>query len=401
MGRSQRTSLGLNPTRGAVLTGNFPNPSLPGCNQRLELDFLSVRVAPACIQLRKGATMPVRNYGVLKGHAIGRVMEFESKSPHYQIHLKADGTDYRIAVNVKSSDPKVTSKAAELLFLVDEHFTHQVTQELPNLPEGFTPLEREPGGLALDYIRSNLFKRQDMQTLPFDLPGEDNDLNEKLDTFIKRALNDSTVDLYAFGSRFGPEKGERDKVFKFDTGNGIHNIHMNQGNPKGNHDGDNGVYQDGALFIHFTQTNRWVAIFLAFQSQAWHTNDKTGHPETGIDLGSANDPNPSEPDHQVRIVAALVNPPGADPGLETVTLLNTTPEALDLNGWMIADRFKHKQSLTGTLKPNSPLVITLSPDVQLGNKGGIITLLNPQGLKVDGVSYTAADARVEGRSVVF
>lgn len=345
--------------------------------------------------------MPVRNYGVLKGHAIGRVMEFESKSPHYQIHLKADGTDYRIAVNVKSSDPKVTNKAAELLFVVDEHFTHQVTQELPNLPEGFTPLEREPGGLALDYIRSNLFKRQDMQTLPFDLPGEDNDLNEKLDTFIKRALNDSTVDLYAFGSRWPTEKGEPDKVFKFDPGNGIHNIHMNQGNPKGNHDRDNGVYQDGALFIHFTQTNRWVAIFLAFQSQAWHTNDKTGHPETGIDLGSANDPHPSEPDHQVRIVAALVNPPGADPGLETVTLLNTTREALDLNGWMIADRFKHKQSLTGTLKPNSPLVITLSPDVQLGNKGGIITLLNPQGLKVDGVSYTAADARVEGRSVVF
>jgi hypothetical protein len=82
-------------------------------------------------------------------------------------------------------------------------------------------------------------------------------------------------------------------------------------------------------------------------------------------------------------------------------LLNTTPEALDLTGWMLADRFKHKQSLTGILKPNSPLVITLSPDVQLGNKGGIITLLNPKGLKVDGVSYTAADARVEGRSVVF
>ena len=28
---------------------------------------------------------------------------------------------------------------------------------------------------------------------------------------------------------------------------GIHDIHMNQGNPKNNHGGDNGVWQDGAL----------------------------------------------------------------------------------------------------------------------------------------------------------
>jgi hypothetical protein len=45
-------------------------------------------------------------------------------------------------------------------------------------------------------------------------------------------------------------------------------------------------------------------------------------------------------------------------------------------------------------------VIPLPPTVLLGNKGGIITLLDNRGLKVDGVSYTAADAR-EGWTVVF
>jgi hypothetical protein len=39
--------------------------------------------------------------------------------------------------------------------------------------------------------------------------------------------------------------------------------------------------------------------------------------------------------------------------------------------------------------------------VQLGNQGGLITLLNPDGLKVDGVAYTQAQAAAEGWSIVF
>jgi hypothetical protein len=36
----------------------------------------------------------------------------------------------------------------------------------------------------------------------------------------------------------------------------------------------------------------------------------------------------------------------------------------------------------------------LPTTVQLGNKGGLITLLNRKGLKVDGVSYTAEELEV-------
>jgi uncharacterized protein YukJ len=36
--------------------------------------------------------------------------------------------------------------------------------------------------------------------------------------------------IYAFGAKWGPEKGKPDKYFKFVPGNGIHDIHMNQGN---------------------------------------------------------------------------------------------------------------------------------------------------------------------------
>jgi hypothetical protein len=107
------------------------------------------------------------------------------------------------------------------------------------------------------------------------------------------------------------------------------------------------------------------------------------------------------PDSVVRIVAALVNPTGPAPEKETVMLVNTSPQAIDLTGWTIADKQKNKQVLSGIIEVGNSLNITLQPPVQLGNNGGIITLLNAQGLKVHGVSYTREQAQREGRTIVF
>ena len=74
----------------------------------------------------------------------------------------------------------------------------------------------------------------------------------------------------------GPEPQTKDKYFGFLPGNGIHDIHMNQGNT-GRFVDDDGVYQDGGLLVQFADQHEWVAIFLKFQSQAWHTDDRTGH----------------------------------------------------------------------------------------------------------------------------
>jgi hypothetical protein len=45
--------------------------------------------------------------------------------------------------------------------------------------------------------------------------------------------------------------------------------------------------------------------------------------------------------------------------------------------------------------------IFLAPPVQLGNRGGLITLLDPGGLNVDGVAYIKGQASAEGWSLVF
>ena len=340
--------------------------------------------------------MPIARYGVLKGKALAAKREDNESTPHYQIHVVAANVHYRLAVNVKSK-----STPSELMFVLNDNFQHPITAHLPDLAEGFTALASAPGGQALDYIRANLFNRLDMRILPATLPGPDNDLSDQLEHFIKRAIQEPDAKVFAFGQRWGPEPTTKDKIFNFLPGNGVHDIHMNQGNVAP-FLGDDGVWQDGGLMLQFPSTQQWVGVFLAFQSQAWHTDDSTGH--TSADTpqpGPGPQPNPQEPDHVVRIVGALVNPIGPAPEHETVTILNASPTAVNLAGWKIADKIKQKHNLSGTLNAGATMVIALPPTVQLGNKGGLITLLDNNGLKVDGVSYTEAQAKKEGWTVVF
>jgi uncharacterized protein YukJ len=339
--------------------------------------------------------MALQRYGVLAGRVVDARREDDEDSPHYQVHVRAAGVDYRIAVNVKSK-----ASPSELLFLVDETFQHVVTTRLAALEEGFTQLPRQPGGAALDYIRANLFDRLEMRPLPHNLAGPDNDLSDRLAHFIDRARDEPDARIFALGERWGPEQGNRDKIFRFQPGNGIHDIHMNQGNVA-QFMRDDGVWQDGGLFLHFPATNQWVGLFLAFQSQAWHTDDRTGHRLDETEPGPGPTPGPREPDFRVRVVGALVNPVGGAPERETVTLLNATPATIDLAGWDLADQQKRKQPLTGTLAAGEARQIVVAAPVQLGNKGGIITLLDNRGLKVHGVSYTKADADREGWTMVF
>ena len=328
--------------------------------------------------------MPLRNYGVLTGKAVAARREEDQDTPHYQVEVMASGTHFRIAVNVRSSQ-----QPPDLLYLIKEDFEHPVLERLGHLPEGITLLPPQPAGMALDFIRGNLFDRSEMRLLPSHLPGPDNDLSDRIEHYVKRAMVETDAVIYAFGQRWGPEQGVPDKVFGFEPGNGIHDIHMNQGNNAA-HRRDDGVWQDGGLVLHFPASNQWVGVFLAFQSQAWHTDDVTGH---AIDVEE-------EPEKTVRIVAAMVNPAGGDPEAETVILLNPTPQLIDLAGWHIADQQKRKCAIAGSLAAGSVLEVALTAPTKLGNSGGIITLLDAQGLKVDGVSYTGAQAQREGWLIV-
>jgi hypothetical protein len=223
------------------------------------------------------------------------------------------------------------------------------------------------------------------------MPGPGNDLKELIDLYIQRAIQAEDGLLYVFGEPWGPEPSTPDKYFGFRPGSGIHDIHMNQGSV-GRFQASNGVWQDGALLIHFPSRNQWVGIFLAFQSQCFHTDDRTGDAIKGVPVEAA-----------VRILAALVNPMGADPGKESVTLINVSPEVVALNGWALADKQKRKSRLQDIrLNAGSVVTVPLSgADAQLSNEGGIITLLDARGIKIHGVSYTKEQAQKQGWTIVF
>lgn len=213
--------------------------------------------------------LPISGYGVVKGAVVDRRVE-TGDTPHYQIHVKGGGVDFRCAVNIRSQ-----LRPPELLYLAVDDFRHPVTAVAAGLPEGFTAVDSKAGGLALDYVRGNLFDRLDLRPAPVTRPGPDNDLGEFLDHHVRQAQSDPRARAWVFGQRWGPETGP-DKIFGFAPGNGVHDVHMNQGNT-GRFAADDGVWQDGALLLHLPAVDRWVGVFLAFGSQSWHTDDTTGH----------------------------------------------------------------------------------------------------------------------------
>lgn len=213
--------------------------------------------------------MPLQQYGVLKARPVKR-RPATSEDAHYHILAAAAQDRYRLAVSVKSQ-----LAPSELQYSIAPRFQHAITAPLERLAAGWHPLPARPGGLALDYVRAGLVDFAAMTSLPFDAPGPDNDLNEKIDSYVQRAIADPAAWLFAFGEPWGPER-RPDKLFGFTPRRGLHNLHMNQGNV-GRFIEDDGVWQDGGLLFCFPDPPQWAAIFLKFQSQAIDTDGVTGH----------------------------------------------------------------------------------------------------------------------------
>ena len=216
--------------------------------------------------------MPLKKYGVLQGTVIGPLRDADDD--HYQILVQGGSTVYRIAVNVKSAAKNAPST---LLFQTTTAVPPKLKTALRALSPGYRKLASQAGGLAQDYVRGGLVKPRAMIQVPPDKPGADNDLKDKLEDATVKAMAEPSTLIYAFGERWGPET-KRDQYFKFTPGNGIHDIHMNQGN-SGQYKRDNGVFQDGAIYLEYPR-DAWRAFFFAFQSQTFDTDNK-GNPRAG------------------------------------------------------------------------------------------------------------------------
>ena len=237
--------------------------------------------------------MPLAKYGVLKGKVVGIEDEIsernDNKSPHVKIKIKCENNNkkYEVVVNARSN-----LRPYEVLYVSDENYKSATFEYIPKLKEGFTLIKLNNKfvdktefihnidkrkfdseieyteflnkinntqnfleEISVDFVRKEVFNVCDMKIVPHNLVGKDNDLFDFIISHTAKAIV-KDANIYVYGEPF--------------SSTGMHNIHMNQGNSKKFKE-DNGIYQDGCIFLEFK--DHWEAIFIAFQSQSWYTNE--------------------------------------------------------------------------------------------------------------------------------
>ncbi len=187
-------------------------------------------------------------YGVLRGKVDRWKREDppanSNKSPHLQIRIM-DGTGraWRSPVNVRSQD-----KSLVIFHRADPLQGHPILTSLDALPTGFTDLMSVTRGAttALDYSRAPLFDWPTGIALP--PTGDPNVPDDDLQDVVSRRLTDLQAvggDLFVFGSVWHDQAVKPGIDQEFGTKDGVHDVHMNQGNKTGDHSEDNGVFHDG------------------------------------------------------------------------------------------------------------------------------------------------------------
>jgi uncharacterized protein YukJ len=197
----------------------------------------------------------------------GTAREHETQY-HLHFDLSVNEVDnFDVAVNVGTND------ADDLLkFKLVYDFRHPIIETLRAAASG--GLERLTGQAALpalDYFRSDILSATGSWR---DSDPMDGTNNPEPVASMKRLLEKAKaegLDVYVFGRIY-------------DTNDGIHDTHMNQGSTKSfihvagsDRNDHNDVWQDGAVMVDLGQAG-WAAYFAAFNQQLVPTDD-LGNPE--------------------------------------------------------------------------------------------------------------------------
>lgn len=206
-------------------------------------------------------------------------------SPHYVINVKgSDDAIFKIVVNSASTEVGEDGNN-NVYFYADLNFTDPLTDKLGQLPYGLQTTDFP----RLDYWQDrSLLDLRRMRPVPYaDQNGQRADVNDIISEILSIDTTqpptslpydngngqpqnrdfypptDHDVVVYGFGFLFLPKQ------------DGLHETHMNQGNPRGKHWAENGAFQDGAVIVQ--RADGFAAIFTAFQTQCLPT-DARGYP---------------------------------------------------------------------------------------------------------------------------
>jgi len=348
------------------------------------------------------------NYNCLRGKLHAFAPAQPATNPHLWVILEAGGQLWFATINVRSDKgaPGDPPGKSLLYYHIDNDLKHPIIASILARPPALSPVERSFGGGAVDFQRGNLFDPASMRVLPSAGDGDDS-LVHRLGAILQVAKNAGS-DVFFYGNAFHKDNPHQtDAAFGYtpDTPFGVDNIHMTQGDPQAIniHVRENGVWHDGACFVWDASAKRMTGVFLAFQSQAWHTNDNgdliygaTGSEAPQYDFSSgAGTPLPLP-----KRAAELTSLHRAPDGVATLVLTNMSFAPLDVTGWSVLAQAARSIAVpAATLAPGQTLSLVLAPDA-VDDGGGILTLINAANLRVDGVAYLGGDP-TEGWSTSF
>lgn len=189
--------------------------------------------------------MSIPRYGLLVAQIVeGRRATGSFTCYQLLVQTPTSGEFYQVDINVRAQD------GSEVLYVVSEPFQNALTDELLNgTQDGLNPPESTPSALSIDYLRGHFLAAQGKTRLGRETPPQE-ELNELLDGYIQRAVQTEGARLFAFGQCFNA---------------GMHQDSL------GRWEGDAEGYHYGSLMIYYPGEG-WVAVFMAFPVQAFHTN---------------------------------------------------------------------------------------------------------------------------------
>ncbi|KAM6523021.1 hypothetical protein FSOLCH5_003648 [Fusarium solani] len=314
-------------------------------------------------------------------------------SPHGQLSFIDDNGRHRTNINVRSKDPT----DHRLVFWTGDlttgtPFGTRIIQRLENL-NGLRHYRRPP---SLDFLHDGFLDISAGTIRDTNVPGPNNDITDDLDAFFNADSADfKRSTLFIWGEYYA------------NSGGGVHQVHMNQGNYSWNPDWyhENGRGQDGGIVLR-SPDGKWKYFFIAFAGQASDT-DVDGHPRHGEATPMLRDvihaPPPVTPTRPVvsgqssgvQIHSALVNPHGPDNTLgqnDRVRLINRANDPASLVGWTIQNQDGKLKHLPDVLLPGNGAMrdIDVGPESYLpNNRDGEIVLKDAGGAEVHRVSYQA------------
>lgn len=217
--------------------------------------------------------MPLPDYGVL----VGTLNHFNREDPdnygswyHGKLYVDAPNGQYEGAVDV--STPSGVKVEYRVVYALDQKLFSTVSSLAP----GWHQLARTPVSGALDYIRSPLLHpRRGCVTVVY------SPLVEWINRLLRQESErwtESTGDnaLNILDSLL--TVGGRIYVFgaPYTSGLGVHDIHMNQGDPPGQFQKLDGIWQDGGTIVE-RPDGELVAFLTKFATQSLNT-DANGLP---------------------------------------------------------------------------------------------------------------------------